>query len=428
MSSIDIANPGDKLPELRSAFAPIVAPTPMELTWTGVFTRQFNVFAVTPGVMSFFPANLHIAIPGCWVQNISFEEDTSEGVTTLSFPNLGGVIGDFSLEDFHSLISLNAPELTVVGDELGFYNFDVCTSISIPKLKAVAEYFQVEDLPALTSFSAPELEYTYSINMYNNSGMESVNFPKLELVRSLNIWDCDILAELSTPKLKEITEYLELGYNGLTSLSFPELERIGYVGLSWGTESITHFSYGNNLKYARNDQRFDGCSLVQESVDGILQALANLDGTNGTTEFRDYAVILYNSNSSPSQVGLEAAQTLIDRDCNIQINYPDEMSFTLTAGQEDTIVGYVKESVGSVTGFEVFKWLNRLNTNNTDLEFQFQSVHVTDNLISGKTLYVDTVQYDGYWDWTDDTYNYVLNNPEELPTFVNGNTYTIELK
>lgn len=75
------------------------------------------------------------------------------------------------------------------------------------------------------------------------------------------------------------------------------------------------------LQSAGNDFVLAGAALSQPSVDGLLENLARLDGTGGTSLYANHVVNLTGGMSSPpSAGGLAAAATLTGRGCTVTHN------------------------------------------------------------------------------------------------------------
>lgn len=297
---------------------------PVEIETEGEWQSSFTAFAVAPGTLSFYPFGLQITAAGCWAQSVYFEEDTETGLTSIAFPNLAGVVGDFELEYFADAAALALPELVVTGGSFQLYSMATCTEIDLPKLRAVGNDFQIAYSNYLTAFEAPALEYADRVEFYDNGALETISLPALKFTRYIYVVSNSDLTDLSFPVLREVPGSFELSGNpSLTSIAFAALERIGYVGMGWNCGSIANFSYGEHLIEARGTQTFGGCSLMQESVDHVLTTLAGLDGENGTVAFTAQ-VYIAGSNAIPSEAGLAAIGTLVGRGCYVDFNPPPE--------------------------------------------------------------------------------------------------------
>jgi hypothetical protein len=153
-----------------------------------------------------------------------------------------------------------------------------------------------------------------------NSGLTSIDFPELVVfgaayssVVLLNsgAGSCTNLTSMNFPKLRFMGNAVvgAPGANGLTNLDFPSLKYLGTLTVTSGPGVTTltlpslvwcdgGISFSNTTNLANvtlpvdgrlrgmtGNVSFTGFKLTQASVDNIMQALASLDGTNGTTAF-----------------------------------------------------------------------------------------------------------------------------------------------
>ncbi len=427
--TINIANPGEAAGALRDALLANIEPIPLLVDSTGPWKTGFKAFAVSPGTLSFFPEDVRVTGGGCWIQDIDIEEDTETGITFLDFPNLVGVIQSIDINYFADLLNLGFPELLAVGNDFEMYSLGSCVEVGIPNLRAVGSYFEFSYMNALETISAPALEYAEYVYISDNMSLTSISFPALETVFTIYMNSNELLSEINIPALREIRN--RLGFENLaalTSLTFTALEVLGEINMNWNMGSLTTFSYGNNLRSVTDDQYFNGCALDQESVDHILITLAGLDGTGETTTFSNKEVYLGNANAAPSGAGYAAIQTLIERNTNFEYNIPDIIEFSMTAGVDGDRIGYIRTVTGSVTASEINPWLLSVTQDDVSFEIVIQELNVPSALVMSTVLFINDVEYPGEWSAAEGLSVYNLTDPEAQPGFVNGNTYTIELR
>jgi len=84
---------------------------------------------------------------------------------------------------------------------------------------------------------------------------------------------------------------------------------------------LTTFIINPTPKMIGHNFIIQNAALDQASVDGILSALAYLDGNNGTTAYSSKTVTLSGGTSAtPSAAGLAAKAILVARGCTVTHN------------------------------------------------------------------------------------------------------------
>lgn len=132
------------------------------------------------------------------------------------------------------------------------------TSISFPALKQIItagngnSSYNWNGVPNLTTILFPELEYAFSIGLYfsNCPLLSNLNFSKLKYSGLIFISSCQSISSISFPELERIDVSLnssgsisiQTNMNSLSSLSFPKLK---LIISSKSTDSI-FFSFGSS--------------------------------------------------------------------------------------------------------------------------------------------------------------------------------------
>jgi len=192
------------------------------------------------------------------------------------------------------------------------------TSMSFPALTTISDTqgigcgnFNPQNLPSLTSMSFPALT-----TISSNNGIGCGNFQPQQLTS---------LTSMSFPALTTIGGDFDItdGWS-LQSADFPALETVGgHIQDNTNSnamDSFTMFNIGTHLKSVGGDVLFTQSALDQTSVDNLLVALANLNGTNGTSRYENHTVTITGNSSPPSATGLAAKTTLQNRGCTVTTN------------------------------------------------------------------------------------------------------------
>ena len=210
------------------------------------------------------------------VKNVGFVSELdfdSENLETISFPDLQAV-NDLEIYEMDQLTSMNFTNLKVVGDALDIYECPLLTGISLSSLTSVDDV-EIYECPMITTLSLSKLLDATDLEIYDNNVLESITFTTLSLVRDgIYIYD----------------------NSSLTTLSFPSLKKLG------------------------SDVDLNNNALYEASVDAILDVLAKLDGTNGTTEWTGDVNLSGGTNSVPSAAGLASIAIIEGRGGTVTTN------------------------------------------------------------------------------------------------------------
>jgi len=229
----------------------------------------------------------------------------------LSFPRLISIDGGFYPE-YSTIPAMSFPVLATINGSFNPYQIDGITSMSFPVLTTISDTqginggnFSPQNLPSLTSMSFPVLATINGGNFspQNLPSLTSMSFPALTTIGG----DFDITDGWS-----------------LQSADFPALETVGgHIQDNTNSnamDSFTMFNIGTHLKSVGGNVFFTHSALDQTSVDNLLVALANLNGTNGTSRYENHTVTITGTSSAPSATGLAAKTTLQNRGCTVTTN------------------------------------------------------------------------------------------------------------
>jgi len=297
-----------------------------------------------------------ITISGdCYIQYVNISN-------ILSFPRLISIDGGFYPE-YGTIPAMSFPALTTINGSFNPYQIDGLTSMSFPELATISGQFYLQDLPSLTSVSfgslavinvnfspqnLPSLQYiddlsfpalttigggdfSGNFNPQNLPSLTSMSFPALTTISAryfggnFNPQNLPSLTSMSFPALTTIGGDFDItdGWS-LQSADFPALETVGgHIQDNTNSnamDSFTMFNIGTHLKSVGDYVLFTHSALNQTSVDNLLVALANLDGTNGTTRYQYHTVTITGTSSPPSATGLAAKTTLQNRGCTVTTN------------------------------------------------------------------------------------------------------------
>jgi hypothetical protein len=232
---------------------------------------------------------------------VTFQED----LPTISFPNLqviGGAltIGGYGNTKGPILSSVSFPSLKVVN---GSITLGGSTSFGPVDRRPFAN---------LTTINLTGLEICNAIQFSNIPNLTAVTFPSLKIIRgNTSFPSCTGLREISFPSLEVLGGYSSSNSGNtstpsLTSISFPNLVAYTAGALSefGSSASLRNFEFGTNTLKQVAAPTFNVMqTLTQPSIDNLLKAFANLDGTNGTTAYTGGIINFAGSNSAPSYTG-----------------------------------------------------------------------------------------------------------------------------
>jgi hypothetical protein len=248
----------------------------------GSWTVEPALEAAHPQTMAFrgeiYTAN------GAWVGTPDFQQINVAGLTELEFQNVVGFSQTF--QGFSNQAALDVLDLSSLEICLGTLNlgFSTATTVDISSLRFVLGDMDCDSY-APTVFDAPLLE------VITATGFSPVG---------LRVSNSSTTTTINIPAIK---------YIGNKEWSFSD------------NSALTSVDVGSSLEYVGGDVNLTGNALDQTSVDGILVALAALDGTGGTTSYDNHTVNLSGgTNASPSGTGLTAKTTLEGRGNTVTVN------------------------------------------------------------------------------------------------------------
>lgn len=327
-------------------------PVPPIIDFTGEWTAQLMFSVVPPNGILIMRSSPNDAIsqlyPGCWTEAFSggdlgtltsinfsnlvgirgFTPDTFSALKSLSVPSLEVVFGNFSPANMDSLVALSAPVLSVINGQFNPHGMASLTTLSIPSLAYVSGLFTPSNMASLTALSAPSLISCGDFSPNNLPSLTSLSIPFLSKCFTFAMGGA-ALETINAPVLKTIMNGIQVGANyiesmpALTTMTFPQLVTlINGITMASGnqTDALTTFTIGASLKTVTGDVIIESCALNQSSVDGLLERLASLNGSSGTTVYQNQTVTITGTSSAPSSAGAAAVVTLQGRGCTVTTN------------------------------------------------------------------------------------------------------------
>lgn len=282
------------------------------------------------------------------VQTQDFSFNSSPLLTTVDFPVLTFIAGNFAPATCNTLTTLSFPELLGIKQTFQPNNFPLVTTWSFPKFIYCTGSFNPNTMAALTSMTMPELLYCgqWSPNTMASlttltcaklatiggsflpstmASLTTINLPEVLIIGSgdgvtggANAGNfapttMAALTTLTLPKLVTIHgTFAPTTMASLTTLSYPLLTTIDGAVSASSMAALTTINlpamitYGSTITFTSSlgavstvtlgtigtlktvsgaTVTFSGQALNQASVDGVLKLLASLDGTGGTTSF-----------------------------------------------------------------------------------------------------------------------------------------------
>jgi hypothetical protein len=300
--------------------------------WVGSPTPIFTY--VAPQAFSF--GSTYTRYSGKWITGFSYSESaytTGAGtrLTSITFSDLEGVTGNFSPTSCATLASITANSLAFVGGNFAPSTMASLTTLSCPNLVYVGGNFNPATMSSVTSVSLPSLVYvgggfTPAVGTNGGGGTLSVanlvyiggtlsaagsglnsawSFPALAYAGGLQAITAGYLTSLSCPVLSYIGNSITFSScPNITTISLPALAYCNGGATIASCAALTSFTLpvDGTLKLFNGAFACATGTLTQASVDNILQALASLDGTNGTVSYTSLVTIA-GSSAAPSNSG-----------------------------------------------------------------------------------------------------------------------------
>ena len=245
----------------------------------------------------------------------AFQPASMASLTTLSLPNLRYVGGNFSLNTMAALTALSLPNLSYVGSGFQPNAMASLTTLSFPNLSHVGSGFQPSNMASLTTLSLPNLSFVggnFSPSLM--AALTTLSLPNLSHVAGqISFSSMGALTTISFPALSYIAGFINSaismttgGMTSLTTLSLPAVAVInGSIASTAPALANVTLPTNGTLKNVASSISITGAALTQTSVNNILQALASLDGTNGTTSYGTGRTVNISggTSSAPSNAG-----------------------------------------------------------------------------------------------------------------------------
>jgi len=254
---------------------------------------------------------------------------TSTSITTLTVPNLKGILNGGITINSSSLTTLNFPSLEIISGSIQTTNWSAVNVFNFPQLTTLGGQIAItQPNTNILSYSFPKLKNIFINSSLNAISINNATVQTLDLSALENIY-------CTTSQNQNI---IQLIANSLTTVNLSKIKNIVQVNLGsvniiqlTTTPNLTTFDIGTSLLRAEtvnasgvglNAGNFNlsSCALNQTSVDNILVQLAKLDGTNGTTLLSNRTITITGTSSAPSATGAAAKATLIARGCIVTTN------------------------------------------------------------------------------------------------------------
>jgi hypothetical protein len=208
--------------------------------------------------------------------------DSCTSLSSISFASLVSVVGEFRF-NICALTVVSIPLLQTAAS-LVFGSSSTITSASFPSFTDASSLVYFSFDPNLTTLSLPLLQTTPVVYLNDCSSIVSISLPALETVGQLLIDECPSLVSIDISSLQS-AGYIS-AYNDVSLLSFDMPSYLGALpnpGVIFGLcSSLNTFSAGTMIASDGAQYFFDGCDLLQASVNNLIQSLT--DGGTTTSE------------------------------------------------------------------------------------------------------------------------------------------------
>ena len=200
-----------------------------------------------------------------------FNKTAKERITTLILPDEAVFLADrvnlmSSFIDFVNLKELTGRNITRI-DDFTFFRFYSLVSVDFPKVTYIGE------------------------NAFSYSSLISVNFPKAEIIGTRAFWDCTSLVSVNFPKAETIGDSAFSGCTSLVSVNFPKAKTIGAGAFSGcinlGIVNIPEVTSISNVVFSQRDD-FTGIVNLTITMGTTAPSLGLMMfiGSNGTVTVR----------------------------------------------------------------------------------------------------------------------------------------------
>jgi hypothetical protein len=363
----------------RDGFSVINRPmlTP-NIEYTGVLSEFPTILNISKGHAIIHTSNGHVMEDKTlyWLEDRFYTSDSDFTLTqTLNFVNFGGMNNNFIVggEGENVLRTINLNSMVAIRGNLTITYLPALTSFNannvvfvgggitirhMSKTNTVFDFYNLSHMDnnlivdqnnTLTSFPqfpnlkiANDVEYTYNnsttnypiftslencadITFVQNAGLPSgPRFPALKISHNVvfnnnvNMATPPVFTNLVTTHGRiEISECAAL----TSAPSFPALVTVEDDIIIRANPVMSSGFNFPALKRVDGDFIADNCAWTDTQVDYIINKLATLDGTNGTTIFQNRTVSLNGASASPRSPNSNVAYAkLIDRGCQVNLS------------------------------------------------------------------------------------------------------------
>lgn len=312
--------------------APIPETENIIITHTGDWVGEDMIVTKSPMVRERFlyPSNTTLTFSdGPWVANL----EISQPLINSFDANIVGVDGLLSIKMSEG-ISLNLNDLEYCAAL--YCQLPLASTLNFPKLRYVTSSININQYNGST-IDFPELEYAKdaSLVVTFSPNLTTINLPKLKTIKEIDNGGLPNITSINAPNLTSYTNFIIR--NLITpTFSLGSVKTVGYLLMdSNETETFDFRNVTNihNISITQNSNlttiNFDGLKevkdtieikdnpvLTDEFIEYMLELLANLDGTNGTTVYQNKIVTIDNPESVTSTMQTNI-DILTNRGCTI---------------------------------------------------------------------------------------------------------------
>jgi hypothetical protein len=226
---------------------------------------------------------------GKWVSTIDYYSSQLTGPTTFTFSDLEGVTGNFFTGVPSTTTSISAPNLIYVGNNIGIPGLASLVTLDIPKVQMVVGQI----FSGVASFT----------------GLTTINVQSLRAFSQIgNVNIFNVLTTFDLPNVQYIFAGIGLvTFSVLTSLNLSSLIYVGSTGFGFNAPLMTTLTMPTlgTWKACLGNISLTFTALNQASVNSLLDALAYMDGNNGTIAYgTGRLVTITGTSSAPSNLGV----------------------------------------------------------------------------------------------------------------------------
>jgi hypothetical protein len=262
-------------------------------------------------------------------ENFNLYVPTSTPLTSINFPKLKYITSSSASISLAGITNFSLPEVVFMQSSWSFgsWNREYVVTVNMPKLEyylgSGSLFENAVTFPSLATANFPVLKATIG-SITNNSNMNnltSISFPEL-IYMGLPIKGVGASPTWAPVYTLSHSDAWIINSTGLTSISVPKIEFGTGVQMA-STPNLASFTINQTPKLFTQNFVVTNAKLNQASVDGILAALAYMNGT-ANAPFPAYSSKTVNlsggTSATPSAAGLASKAILVARGCTVTHN------------------------------------------------------------------------------------------------------------